>query len=53
MKQAYEDSVDCEDYEEYRVGGYHPAYIGELMKNKSYKLVQKIGWGNFSVVWIA
>ena len=42
-----------EDPEDYKLGGYHPAYIGETYKDGRYILVRKLGWGHFSTVWLA
>lgn len=42
-----------EDPEDYKEGGYHPAYIGESYKQGRYILVRKLGWGHFSTVWLA
>jgi serine/threonine-protein kinase SRPK3 len=42
-----------EDPEDYKEGGYHPAYIGETYKDDRYVLVRKLGWGHFSTVWLA
>lgn len=44
---------DAEDFEDYKINGYHPAYIGETFKGGRYKIVQKLGWGYFSTVWMA
>ncbi|CCE63897.1 hypothetical protein TPHA_0G00610 [Tetrapisispora phaffii CBS 4417] len=38
---------------DYKVGGYHTAYIGENYKNDRYTIVKKLGWGHFSTVWLA
>ncbi|KRX04834.1 Protein kinase-like domain [Pseudocohnilembus persalinus] len=43
---------DNEGIEEYQIGGYYPAHIGEIFFNR-YILVKKIGYGNFSTVWLA
>jgi len=50
------EKEECIDSEEegkpdYRPGGYHPAYVGEIYNNK-YVLLEKIGWGHFSTVWM-
>ncbi|CAK65421.1 unnamed protein product (macronuclear) [Paramecium tetraurelia] len=45
------DSED-EGLEEYRREGYHPAHIGEVLLNR-YVVIQKLGWGRFSTVWLA
>ncbi len=34
------------------MGGYHPCLIGEVLLNR-YVLIQKLGWGHFSTVWLA
>jgi len=52
-------SSDVEDYsddedegsEGYKKGGYHPVKIGDVYKNR-YKVVEKLGWGHFSTVWL-
>lgn len=31
---------------------YHPCHIGEVLINR-YVLIQKLGWGHFSTVWLA
>ena len=41
-----------EDPSEYCIGGYHPAKVGDIL-NAKYQLVKKLGWGNFSIVWLA
>lgn len=51
-----EDKIDVkneEDMEDYKFGGYHPAFIGEEYKDGKYTLVRKLGWGHFSTVWLA
>ena len=54
---AYSDSDsqysdDQEDAEDYKKGGYHPVKIGENFKNGRYTVLQKLGWGHFSTVWL-
>lgn len=48
--EDYSDDGD-EDADSYRPGGYHPVEIGEVY-NKRYKIVEKMGWGHFSTVWL-
>lgn len=31
---------------------YHPCHVGEVLMNR-YVLIQKLGWGHFSTVWLA
>lgn len=40
-----------EDKHEYKKGGYHRVKIGDVFK-KRYKVIKKLGWGNFSTVWL-
>eukprot|EP00831_Metopus_contortus_P012781 TRINITY_DN15147_c0_g2_i1.p1 TRINITY_DN15147_c0_g2~~TRINITY_DN15147_c0_g2_i1.p1 ORF type:complete len:366 (+),score=76.91 TRINITY_DN15147_c0_g2_i1:192-1289(+) len=49
-----ETAMDSEDetIEDYKVGGYHPVHVGEIMLCR-YIVLQKLGWGHFSTVWLA
>jgi hypothetical protein len=40
-----------ENFENYRVGGFHPVLVGDVY-NK-YKIIRKLGAGSFSTVWLA
>ena len=40
-----------EEASEYKSGGYHPVKIGEIYYSR-YKILQKIGYGHFSTVWL-
>jgi serine/threonine-protein kinase SRPK3 len=46
-------SSDQEDPEDYRKGGYHPVKIGDTLSKGRYKIINKLGWGHFSTVWLA
>ncbi|KAI8946735.1 serine/threonine protein kinase [Xylaria longipes] len=35
----------------YRLGGFHPVYIGDVY-NARYKILNKIGYGTYSTVWL-
>jgi serine/threonine-protein kinase SRPK3 len=35
----------------YRLGGFHPVYIGDIFNNR-YKVLNKIGYGQYSTVWL-
>jgi serine/threonine-protein kinase SRPK3 len=50
----YTDSENSEDegMEDYKVGGYHPVHVGEIYLQR-YQIMQKLGWGHFSTVWLA
>ena len=36
----------------YKVGGYHPVSIGDAFNSGRYTVVEKLGWGHFSTVWM-
>eukprot|EP00056_Hartaetosiga_gracilis_P001626 m.46177 g.46177 ORF g.46177 m.46177 type:complete len:696 (-) comp10714_c1_seq1:104-2191(-) len=46
-----EDSDDDETLDDYKSGGYHPVFLGDMYKSK-YRVVKKLGWGHFSTVWL-
>lgn len=46
------DSSESEDEEDYRIGGYHPVEIGDTFNEGRYRVLQKLGWGHFSTVWL-
>jgi serine/threonine-protein kinase SRPK3 len=50
----YEDTDSSEDegMPDYKIGGYHCMHVGEVMVNR-YVIIQKLGWGHFSTVWLA
>jgi len=47
-----ENDSEDEGVQDYKIGGYHPVHIGESV-NGRYVIIQKIGWGHFSTVWLA
>ena len=50
-------SSDGEDEDEgtegYRKGGYHSARPGDRFAGGRFVAQRKLGWGNFSTVWLA
>jgi serine/threonine-protein kinase SRPK3 len=46
-----ENDSEDEGIEDYNIGGYHPVHIGEVLNNR-YVVIQKLGWGHFSTVWL-
>ncbi|KID85148.1 protein kinase domain-containing protein [Metarhizium guizhouense ARSEF 977] len=56
LAQAYRDQyhwIDgAESLEKYTRGGYHPVMIGDVL-NKRYQIVDKLGHGGYSTVWLA
>jgi len=49
---ADSDSSEDEGLPDYKIGGYHPVHVGEVFKER-YVIIQKLGWGHFSTVWLA
>lgn len=52
--QQLDEEHDSEDegIEDYKIGGYHPVHVGEVLQNR-YVTIQKLGWGHFSTVWLS
>ncbi len=50
----YTDSDNSEDegLTDYKVNGYHPVHIGEVLLER-YIIMQKLGYGHFSTAWLA
>ena len=46
-----EDSSEDEGMPDYKIGGYHPVHVGEILVDR-YVIIQKLGWGHFSTVWL-
>ena len=47
-----ETNSEDEGIDDYKKGGYHPIFIGEVL-NDRYVILQKLGWGHFSTVWLS
>lgn len=48
----YSCDIESESLERYRPGGYHPFNIGDSFHSERYRVVQKLGWGGYSTVWL-
>ncbi|XP_028795359.1 SRSF protein kinase 1 [Neltuma alba] len=44
---------DDEGFESYRKGGYHAVRVGDQFAGGRYIAQRKLGWGQFSTVWLA
>ena len=44
---------DEEGMESYRKGGYHAVRVGDQFAGGRYIAQRKLGWGQFSTVWLA
>ncbi|KAI9712294.1 MAG: hypothetical protein M1820_001507 [Bogoriella megaspora] len=42
-----------EPISDYCLGGYHPIHIGDSLNEGRYKILNKLGWGGSSTVWLA
>eukprot|EP01135_Chromosphaera_perkinsii_P007177 Nk52_evm1s738 gene=Nk52_evmTU1s738 len=51
-EEEEEDSDENESASDYCKGGYHPVKINDVY-NGRYRILKKLGWGHFSVVWLA
>jgi serine/threonine protein kinase len=43
---------ECEDLENYEPGGFCPIHLGNVYDDR-YRIVTKLGFGGFSIVWLA
>ncbi|KAF5769085.1 putative protein kinase CMGC-SRPK family [Helianthus annuus] len=46
-------SEDDEDFDSYRKGGYHAVRVGDSFASGRFIAQRKLGWGQFSTVWLA
>ena len=44
--------TESESLERYRPGGYHTVHIGDSYHSGRYRVLQKLGWGRHSTVWL-
>lgn len=44
---------DVEDLDRYQPGGYHPVQIGDELNDGRYRIVNKLGYGGYSTIWLA
>jgi len=44
---------DDEGFDSYRKGGYHAVRVGDQFAGGRYIAQRKLGWGQFSTVWLA
>ncbi|KAL8766365.1 MAG: hypothetical protein Q9209_006835 [Squamulea sp. 1 TL-2023] len=49
----YEYQEDVENLSNYRHGGYHPVSLGDEYCDNRYIVVNKLGFGTYSTVWLA
>jgi serine/threonine protein kinase len=51
--QKYKQIAFVENLEDYKTGGFHPLRIGDHLKENRYHIINKLGHGSFSTVWLA
>ncbi|KAF8994832.1 kinase-like domain-containing protein [Cyathus striatus] len=44
--------VPIESASQYGVGGFHPIYIGDIYNQGRYRIINKLGLGSYSTVWL-
>ncbi|KAK1145863.1 hypothetical protein N8T08_003809 [Aspergillus melleus] len=52
-KTQYKLIEYVEDLDRYCPGGYHPLTIGDDLNDGRYRLVDKLGYGGYSTIWLA
>lgn len=53
QNQKYKQIAFVENLEDYKPGGFHPVHIGDHLKENRYHIINKLGHGCFSTVWLA
>ncbi|KAG8162661.1 hypothetical protein KVR01_007139 [Diaporthe batatas] len=53
VEDVYFPEADVEDFEQYRIGGYHPTLINDYFRDGRYAVVHKLGYGGNSTIWLA
>lgn len=53
QNQKYKPIPFVENLEDYKPGGFHPVHIGDRLKENRYCIINKLGHGCFSTVWLA
>ena len=48
----FEKADNSEEFNDYKLDGYHPVFLSENFNNSKYCVIQKLGWGHFSTVWL-
>ncbi|KAL2438433.1 hypothetical protein ABEF95_010456 [Exophiala dermatitidis] len=49
---AYYCDIESESLGRYCPGGYHPVNIDDTFHSGRYRVLQKLGWGGYSTVWL-
>lgn len=42
-----------EEADFYSTGGFHPVSLGDTFNSGTYKVMRKLGYGQYSTVWLA
>jgi serine/threonine-protein kinase SRPK3 len=48
----YIQDAGIEHYYAYQPGGYHPVHLGDTFRDGRYTVVNKLGYGAYSTVWL-
>ncbi|KDR80282.1 hypothetical protein GALMADRAFT_62225 [Galerina marginata CBS 339.88] len=48
----YIQDAGLERYIDYQPGGYHPVHLGDKFQDERYTVVNKLGYGSYSTVWL-
>lgn len=51
-RAQYSIGVPAEDIVLYKPGGYHPIHINNHLQDARYEIIDKLGFGAFSTVWL-
>lgn len=52
-ESPYQLIEDTENLDRYTPGGYHPVHISDELNDGRYRIVDKLGHGGYSTIWLA
>ncbi|KAI0104252.1 kinase-like domain-containing protein [Nemania sp. FL0031] len=52
-QSQYKVGLAAEEFSNYCAGGYHPVHLHDRLKDGRYEILNKLGFGSFSTVWLA
>lgn len=51
--RSFHPHQTIEEADFYSTGGFHPVSLGDTFNSGTYKVVRKLGYGQYSTVWLA
>ncbi|KAL6904758.1 kinase-like domain-containing protein [Trichoderma evansii] len=52
-RSQYDMGLPAEDLADYGPGGYHQVHLSDTLDDGKYRILDKLGFGSFAIVWLA